>query len=460
MSGLQASVRANESEKDDSMIFTPISKQENDTFSRAHSKGHIFQNSQWAAVKSHWKADYIGGYDEKGKLALTCVVLIRTFTPIQISVGYIPRGPVCDYSDWAILQEFADHLHSLCREKHIGFMILDPDIPVRVDGVPEQAGEKAAALLKHCGLRIKRTDNFELIQANSVFRLHWENDGDKQKILQSIQKGFDSKTRYNIGVAERRGLKVEIYDASDIPEERLRIFDGLMRQTGKRDRFVPRGRMYFRRLLDSLGSDARVFLIRYDPEKDLEYARAERARVLEQLRRSRRDAGAGNACGRKKECPKCAELERQLENLENRCEKVSLRTKNGSSYLAGSILGIWGEKSWYLYGASADCCRDTMPGYLLQWAMIRSAVETGCRMYDLRGVPAHPEKDNPLYGLYRFKKGFGGRLEEFPGELFLVNNRLDYWMFRFTFTHFKTIREALMRVLAFPKGKSECCEMN
>ena len=67
-----------------------------------------------------------------------------------------------------------------------------------------------------------------------------------------------------------------------------------------------------------------------------------------------------------------------------------------------------------MYGASADYCRDTMPNYLLQWEMIRYSVELGLRMYDLRGVPASPDPEDPLYGLYRFKKGVRGQSGRIP----------------------------------------------
>ena len=57
-----------------------------------------------------------------------------------------------------------------------------------------------------------------------------------------------------------------------------------------------------------------------------------------------------------------------------------------------------------------------MPNYLLQWSMIQWAVETGCSVYDFRGVSGDISEDNPLYGLYKFKKGFGGDFTEFVGE--------------------------------------------
>ena len=58
--------------------------------------------------------------------------------------------------------------------------------------------------------------------------------------------------------------------------------------------------------------------------------------------------------------------------------------------------------------------------------MIRWAVEKGSRIYDFRGVSGDLSEDNPLYGLYRFKKGFNGDFCEFVGEMNLVLNRPVY----------------------------------
>lgn len=94
--------------------------------------------------------------------------------------------------------------------------------------------------------------------------------------------------------------------------------------------------------------------------------------------------------------------------------------------VAGTLAIWYGDKVWYLYGASSNESRNVMPNYLLQWEMIRWAIEKGSRIYDFRGVSGDLSEDNPLYGLYRFKKGFNGDFCEFVGEMNLVLNRPLY----------------------------------
>ena len=90
--------------------------------------------------------------------------------------------------------------------------------------------------------------------------------------------------------------------------------------------------------------------------------------------------------------------------------------KMATCVIAGTIAILYGDKVWYLYGASSNDNRKAMPNYLLQWEMIRWSIEAGCKIYDFRGVSGDISEDNPLYGLYRFKKRFGGDFVEFVGE--------------------------------------------
>lgn len=89
--------------------------------------------------------------------------------------------------------------------------------------------------------------------------------------------------------------------------------------------------------------------------------------------------------------------------------------------VSGTIAMKLGDTVWYLYGASSTKHRRYMPNYAVQWEMIRWALSEGCRVYDFRGVSGNiDDPDDPLYGLYRFKKGFNARLVEYIGEFDLV----------------------------------------
>lgn len=101
-----------------------------------------------------------------------------------------------------------------------------------------------------------------------------------------------------------------------------------------------------------------------------------------------------------------------------------------STPLAGAILFRLGKRAWYVYGASTNENRNLQAAHLLQWEMIKWAKSQGCQIYDFRGVSGDLNPEHPLYGLYRFKEGFGAQLEEYVGEYDLPISRGGYLLWQ------------------------------
>jgi len=87
-----------------------------------------------------------------------------------------------------------------------------------------------------------------------------------------------------------------------------------------------------------------------------------------------------------------------------------LLARHDGQLLAGMILALTPTRATYLYGASTRSHRDLMGSYALQWGAIRRAKAHGCRDYDLLGAAPRAGTAHPLAGVHRFKSGFGGRL--------------------------------------------------
>lgn len=83
--------------------------------------------------------------------------------------------------------------------------------------------------------------------------------------------------------------------------------------------------------------------------------------------------------------------------------------------LSGVFLLTFGKYAYYSYGASRREHSNTKSTQGLQWAAIRWAKENGFEVYDFWGIPDNPDKDHPLYGVYKFKEGFGGKIERYAG---------------------------------------------
>ena len=106
--------------------------------------------------------------------------------------------------------------------------------------------------------------------------------------------------------------------------------------------------------------------------------------------------------------------------------------------LAALMVFAHGRRAWYIYGASNDQERNRMPTYLLQWESMRWARSKGAQEYDLWGVPDDDEetleanfteRSEGLWGVYRFKRGFGGEVKRAVQALDRVYNPLLYKLY-------------------------------
>ena len=316
-------------------LLTASAYAEYDAFIQSHPKGHFMQSRAWANVKSAWTWDAIVCRDEKGAIKGSLALLTRKIPGLPTSLCYGCRGPVCDIDDKETLSELIKGAVDYAKKKKAYLFKLDPDVP--------SSEEDFKNALTDLGFAPPSDSlNFEGIQPRYVFRLTTEGQSED-----SLMEAFESKTRYNIRLAARKGVEVRIEQSPESISE----FGRIMRTTGERDNFVVRTDSYFANMLDALGENARLYMAYHE----------------------------GKA-------------------------------------IAGTLAIGYGDKVWYLYGASSNAHRNLMPNYLLQWHMIRWAIEVGARVYDFRGVSGDLSEDNPLYGLYRFKKGFNGEFTEFVGE--------------------------------------------
>lgn len=306
-------------------------------FVRSHQNCHFAQTPQWREVKTFWHWRGVLAYRADGALAGVLSVLIRPL-PLGLSMLYAPRGPICDRNDPAVMGELIAGAQEIARASHALLLHMDPD--------EDNSNEDFRQLMQRFGFREQSDDGFGNIQPQFVFRL---DIADKSE--NDVFAGFTQKTRYNIRLAQRKGVEIEQYPGDRrVPDDVMDSFAQLMEVTGARDNFTVRGGEYFRQLLAAFGADASLFLARYQGDP-----------------------------------------------------------------IAGTIAIFYGNKAWYLYGASSNSHRNVMPNYLLQWEMIRCALARGCSIYDFRGVSGDLSEDNPLYGLYRFKKGFNGTFTKFTG---------------------------------------------
>lgn len=113
--------------------------------------------------------------------------------------------------------------------------------------------------------------------------------------------------------------------------------------------------------------------------------------------------------------------------------------------VASVVIFCVGSKVWYMYGASSSEYRNVMPNHLLHWQVIQWAKERKYKTYDLWGIPVDPREEHPLWGVYRFKKGFAGRSVKYIGAYDFPYSPLFYNLFEYGVLGWKNLRSLLTK---------------
>lgn len=305
---------------------------------------HALQTWQWGEVKKQfgWDVHPLIWRDAEEKVIAAALVLQRKITmkflPLQASVIYIPRGPLLDWADQPLVEEVIRDLQGFAKAQGAIFLKIDPDLPVG-HGVPGKEGTHENPV----GLSVKtflETTGWHF--ANEQIQFRNTVTVDLQSDEEALLKGMKSKTRYNIRLAERRGVTVRSGGVDDID-----LLYQMYAHTAVRDDFLIRDQAYYRTVWQT-------------------FIEADLAKPL------------------------IAEVDGQP--------------------VGAVVIFKFAGRAWYFYGMSLDEHREKMFNYRLQWEAMRYSKASGCQMYDMWGAPDIFNEDDPLWGVYRFKDGFGGEV--------------------------------------------------
>jgi peptidoglycan pentaglycine glycine transferase (the first glycine) len=301
-----------------------------------HPNAHLLQTGAWGELKAAfgWKSIRV----VSGEIGVQ--ILFRKL-PLGLTVGYIPKANF-DQSLWP-------DIDSICKQNQAIFLKLEPDL---------WEGQGLSLITNYSLL----TPSLHNIQPPRTLIVDIRNS--EEEILARMKQ----KTRYNIRLAEKKGVTVRAWN-------NIESFHKMMLLTGSRDGFGVHSCEYYQRAYDLLRPKqmAELLLAEYEEKS-----------------------------------------------------------------LAGLFVARNGNRAYYLYGASIDEERNRMPSYLLQWEAMKWAKARGCEEYDLWGVPDEDEatleanfekRQDGLWSVYRFKRGFGGELKRAAQAMDRVYNPLLYWAY-------------------------------
>jgi len=296
-----------------------------DSFYSRYPNAHFLQSGAWGELKSRfgWRVVRIIKGTSGAQL------LFRPL-PFGYSIAYLAKGPLGDET------EVYPEIDSVCSEQRAVFLKVEPD---QLEGEGQTYIPQLEHLVASKPVQPRRTVTIPL-------------EGTEEDILSRMKQ----KTRYNIRLAEKKGVVVK-------PSSDVETFHKMALVTAKRDAFGVHSLAYYRAFHNLFHEDGGCELL-------------------------------------------TAYYDRQP--------------------LASLFVMAQGKRAYYLYGASSDLERNLMPTYLIQWEAMKWAKERGCLTYDMWGIPDLDEEDleeaflkknshDGLWGVYRFKRGFGGEVQRSIG---------------------------------------------
>src|SRR3989344_5379070 len=302
---------------------------------------HPLQSYEWGEFRHKTGIKVIRG----GDFLLT----IHKIPYLNFNIGYLPKGNLPN-------KKLIEELKKIGRENNCIFIQLEPNVQSMVNGQWSMVNE---------GLR----PSFHPLFTKYAFIL------DLTRSEEELLKNMRPKTRYNIKVAQKHGVKI----VEDNSEKAFREYLKLTKETTERQKFYAHTQGYHKLMWQTLKMENGKW---------------------------------------------------KMENG-NRLTAHLLLAKYKKETLAAWLLFAFKDTLYYPYGASSTEYRETIASNLIMWEAIRFGKKLGLAKFDMWGaLGSDPNPKDPWYGFHKFKQGYGAKLVEFIGSYDLIINPILYQLYK------------------------------
>ena len=362
---------------------------------------HFLQTYEWGQVKARygWKPLYaLWDADGRWKVESDPNLLSTFHSPIaaalilkrqilrngfaaRLSIFYAPKGPLLDWSNEALMHRVLNDLQSFAKKEGAIFLKLDPDVvlgtglPNSDDDLVDGTGQTVMSELTERGWSYAS----DQIQFKNTVLI------DLRSSEEELLARMKQKTRYNIRLAQKKNVLVKVGTSED--------FDMLYKmyaETSLRDGFVIRDEDYYKTVWTTFTANLQSPISSLSSPIIAEHPR-----------------------GTNYQLPFSQPLIASVD----------------SEPVAAIFVFYFAGRAYYVYGMSRETHREKMPAYLLQWEAIKRAKANGCEVYDLWGAPDVFDQSDSMWGVYRFKEGFGGDVVRTLGAWDFAPNGLWYKLY-------------------------------
>ena len=354
--------------------------------------------------KSGWNTYYVGIKENKKIIAAAMLLSHkRHFNKYEF---YSPRGFLMDFENQELVSFFTQELKKYIKDKKGYILRIDPYVIYKqrdIDGNIVEGGINHEKVVEHLEfLGYKKVSVEEKEQVGWMFSLDLEG-----KTEEDILKEMKPNTRNTIRKTEKFGITVK-----EISYEELDRFQSIMEETSQRKGFSNRKLSYYQDMYQLFHNqnEVKFFITELDLKEYVERLEKEKTEKNEKLQ-SLSDAKYND--GAKKN------LKDEITSIEKRIEESNrIREEKNTDVitLSGSMFMLIKPEIIYLSSGNYEEFMKFNSQYLIQWELIKYGIENGYKKHNFYGIPENINTHPKDYGIYEFKRGFNGYVEELIGE--------------------------------------------
>ena len=388
------------------MKFQEITEKEYSKFWENHPLKTFLSSPEISKLrkKQDWDTHYVGVKEGKNLIAATMLLShTRHFNKKEF---YSPRGYLLDFKNKELVTFFTNELKNYVKEKGGYVFRVDPYLIYRqrdIDGNIVEDGVDNRDVVSHLEeLGFKKVPIDETEQVIWMFSLDLEGKTEEQ-----ILKEMKPNTRNQIKKTEKFGITVK-----EISYDELDRFQNIMVETGERKGFKVRKLDYFQDMYNLFHdkNEVKYFITEINLKKyveGLEKEQQEKQAKIDSLTDAKYNDGA-----KKNLANEIASFDKRI------AESKEIMEKTGKEVitLSGSMFMLIKPEVIYLSSGNYEEYMKFNSQYLIQWELIKYGIENGFKKHNFYGIPANINEHPKDYGIYEFKRGFNGYVEELIGE--------------------------------------------
>lgn len=367
------------------------------TFLSAPEIGHLRKNNGW-------NLEYVGVKDNKSLVAATMLVSIKR--KLGKKEFYSPRGYLIDFNNKELVNYFTEELKKYIKKNNGYVLRIDPYVIYKqrdIDGnIVENGIDNSSVVSNLYRLGFKKVPIKDMEQVGWMFSL---DIGEKKE--KEILDEMKPNTRNTIRKASKIGITIR-----ELGYDELDKFQDIMIQTGQRKNFSIRKLSYYQDMYKLLHDKNQIkyVITELDLNNYLERLEEDREKKVKEL--SKLNDAKYNDGKRKSLNNEISSFDKQIKETKD----IRKSTGKDKIILSGSMFIMIQPEIIYLSSGNYEEYLHFNSQYLIQWDMIKYGIAHKFKKHNFYGIPANINERPKDYGIYEFKRGFNGYVEELIGE--------------------------------------------